>query len=659
MVKSIIRSQENETMSSSVARSTSIVILVLAMIAAAKAQEFHPKEVGEAFIQKKSAHSLVDSKSLKFKVDTAKLTVFVHALTDDNKNNLSYPVQIYFLSDYCHNCSYYYVTNITGIHKHYTTTFLVDSKWNSNVMFMSNLSKSNISCSENVSYHFGERGEYTWQIEIRDTTTNASCSSNGITVVTKPWNSYLPILVAFCILLGLAIVYSIVDTFYSRRLLNRSESVDRFINSDLGSTTTMDETMVPEPRPARERMKSVDSFRGMCIVIMIFVNYGGGSYWFFAHVAWNGLTVADLVFPWFMFIMGINIVLSIDSLERKATPKWEIAYKILRRTAILFFLGLCIINHNTDFVNMRIPGVLQRFAVAYCIVTLLHWGFHKSVSDISTMVVNATSEDGSNPWWYLIRDIKVYWLQWIIIACFEVLWHCLTFLLPLDNGCPTGYIGPGGLADHGKNFNCTGGAAAYIDRKVFGVKHLYGSTTAKKVYFPPDFDETIPFDPEGLLGSIHSILIVFLGLQAGKIYLYYKEPKQRIIRWYCWSLLLGVISAVLTKFSQYDGWIPVNKNLWSTSFVTTLSCFAFFILPTMYYIIDIKKLWTGAPFYFVGMNSIFIYVGHEVFTGYLPFSWGAGSTSTHAELLAMNMLGTTYWVIIAYYCYKIKFFVKI
>lgn len=308
---------------------------------------------------------------------------------------------------------------------------------------------------------------------------------------------------------------------------------------------------------------------------------------------------------------------------------------------------------------MRIPGVLQRFAVAYLVVTLLQWAFHKKKSDITTMAVMASSGDGVKPWWYRFRDVALYWPQWLIIAIFEVVWHCLTFLLPVE-GCPTGYIGPGGLADNGSHFDCIGGAAGYIDRKVFGDDHIYGHPTAKVVYYPPDYKNIpVKFDPEGLLGSFHSILIVFLGLQAGKIFLYYETTRDKIVRFISWCALLGTISAILTKCSQYDGWIPVNKNLWSTSFVTTLSCFAFAILCAMYIIIDVKKLWSGVPFYFVGMNSIFIYVGHEVFQGYLPFGWGAGDTETHAELLAMNMLGTAYWVIIAYYCYKIKFFVKI
>ncbi len=80
------------------------------------------------------------------------------------------------------------------------------------------------------------------------------------------------------------------------------------------------------------------------LVIMIFVNYGGGGYWFFAHSKWNGLTVADLVFPWFVWIMGVSLVFSFSG--RSQDPLWRKLYQIVRRTVILFGLGL-LLNSNT------------------------------------------------------------------------------------------------------------------------------------------------------------------------------------------------------------------------------------------------------------------------------------------------------------------------
>lgn len=106
-------------------------------------------------------------------------------------------------------------------------------------------------------------------------------------------------------------------------------------------------------------------------------------------------------------------------------------------------------------------------------------------------------------------------------------------------------------------------------------------------------------------------------VQAGKIILHYRTVKDRCIHWLGWALLLGLIAGCLCGFSQNDGVIPVSKNLWSLSFVILLSAFAFFLLTIFYLVIDVWRLWDGAPFRYVGMNSIFIYVFH----GIDPLEW--------------------------------------
>lgn len=136
-------------------------------------------------------------------------------------------------------------------------------------------------------------------------------------------------------------------------------------------------------------------------------------------------------------------------------------------------------------------------------------------------------------------DIKPYWPQWVVIGCLELLWLCLTFLLPVP-GCPTGYIGPGGLHENSQYYNCTGGAARWIDLKFFGWAHIFHGPTSYEVFqvdrrYGFNDKERIAHDPEGLLGSINSIVIVFLGLQAGKILIHYKDPKNRCIRFGAWG----------------------------------------------------------------------------------------------------------------------------
>ncbi|XP_010148707.1 PREDICTED: heparan-alpha-glucosaminide N-acetyltransferase-like, partial [Eurypyga helias] len=192
-----------------------------------------------------------------------------------------------------------------------------------------------------------------------------------------------------------------------------------------------------------------------------------------------------------------------------------------------------------------------------------------------------------------LQDILPYWPQWIFILMLEGIWLCLTFLLPVP-GCPRGYLGPGGIGDFGNYPNCTGGAAGYIDRLLLGEEHMYQHPSSSVIY-----QTTMPYDPEGILGTINTIVTAFLGLQAGKILLFYRDQHKQIMgRFVTWSTAMGIISAVLTKCSKEDGFIPINKNLWSVSYVTTMSCFAFLLLLLIYYLVDVKRLWSGAPFFY-------------------------------------------------------------
>jgi len=512
--------------------------------------------------------------------------------------------------------------------------------------------------SQSTYYHFGEYGEYEMNFIIN---SSSNCKIK-VVKVKEPVNSMLPILVAFCTLFGLAVVYLVAEKLWVLKkekietdvpLIQEESTADDSSTTDQKQQMTSFSKTLDEDSKPRERLKSIDSFRGLCIIVMIFVNFRGGNYWFFRHSAWNGLTVADLVFPWFMFLMGVNITLSVESLIKKKTSSREIAYKVVRRTLILFAIGAFIINHNTSWSTFRIPGVLQRFAIAYFISFLLQWAFHITATDMKSYSFEKF------PSLNIFKDIIFYWIQWIFVILLEILWLCLTFLLPVP-GCPTGYIGAGGLADGGAyNKSCVGGSAGYIDRWLFGENHMYGHPTCKNIYYPMlTNDEKVPYDPEGVLGSINGCIMVLLGCQAGKIFLYYSSQK-RISRWVAWSLFLGIVSIILCRASMNGGWIPVNKNLWSTSYVTTLASMANIIIAIFYYVIDVAKVWSGRPLSYVGMNSILLYVGHEVFANYVPFSWGITEHATHTEWLIMNLLGVTCWVVIAYYCFSIQFFLKI
>ncbi|CAI7999577.1 Heparan-alpha-glucosaminide N-acetyltransferase, partial [Geodia barretti] len=186
--------------------------------------------------------------------------------------------------------------------------------------------------------------------------------------------------------------------------------------------------------PGRRRLASLDTFRGFSLMIMIFVNYGGGGYWFFDHSRWNGLTVADLVFPWFIWIMGVSIVFSYKS-RTKHTILSRL-YQLVRRSVILFGLGL-FLNNGFTLGRWRIPGVLQRFAISYFVVALTEL----LTSEIRNSLCSLTPKGRILG---IFRDITSNVFQWTVVFVLELLWLVLTFLLPLPQPCPrkcSGFIG--------------------------------------------------------------------------------------------------------------------------------------------------------------------------------------------------------------------------
>ncbi|KFQ34862.1 Heparan-alpha-glucosaminide N-acetyltransferase, partial [Merops nubicus] len=505
-----------------------------------------------------------------------------------------------------------------------------------------------------IQYHFGEFGNYS--LVVKTLSTSSKTVSCDLVINEGPINSYLPLLFAFLVYMGILAVLIAgrlsmkIDPvrIWVYKKLNSRET-DRVINSELGPPRAADSAgSEPAPRP-RQRLRSLDTFRGLSLIIMVFVNYGGGKYWFFKHESWNGLTVADLVFPWFVFIMGTSISLSLSSMLRWGSSKWKVLGKILWRSFLLILLGIIVVNPNyclgpLSWDNLRIPGVLQRLGFTYLVVAALQLPFTRPVAESGTLETPCP----------VLQDILPYWPQWIFILMLEVIWLCLTFLLPVP-GCPRGYLGPGGIGDFGNYPNCTGGAAGYIDRLLLGEKHIYQHPSSSVIY-----QTTMPYDPEGILGTINSIFMAFLGLQVPLFFLSVCY-NGKICGYIKFSNLLfqGIISAILTKCSKEEGFIPINKNLWSVSYVTTLSCFAFLLLLLIYYLVDVKRLWSGAPFFYPGMNSILVYIGHGVFQNYFPFKWKMQDSQSHAEHLTQNLTATTLWVIISYLLYRRRIFWKI
>lgn len=475
-------------------------------------------------------------------------------------------------------------------------------------------------------------GENSWyHIDVNETGCSLVCDK-------EPKATYYPVIIAIAIYAVLSVLWALggylFRTMCFDSMVNRNSLDD--LAAAFSSSSTIDDK---KQKPTQHRLRSLDTVRGISIVVMIFVNYGGGRYWYFEHAHWNGLTVADLVFPWFIWMMGMSMAFSLKSQLRKSVSKKKIFFKIVKRSVILFALGLMLntLCLNVNLNELRILGVLQRFSISYFVVATVH-------------LLYASADDTSQSY-SPFRDIISYGGEWLIMLSFLTT-HILLMYLVHPPNCPTGYFGPGGLHDQGAYFNCTGGAAGYIDRIILGPSHLYQHPGSKAIYH-----STQPYDPEGILGYFTSIFLVFLGLQAGKILLMFKEHKARLARWMIWALLTGSIAGILCCFSKNDGWIPVNKNLWSVSFVLATASLAFMLLSICYVVNDVYKFWSGGPFYHAGMNSIMLYIGHSITHNMFPWRWQV--QPTHMNELFMNLWGTSLWVIIAVWMYRKNVFVTI
>ncbi|CAA9999390.1 unnamed protein product [Nesidiocoris tenuis] len=402
--------------------------------------------------------------------------------------------------------------------------------------------------------------------------TSVSDGKCDITTVHPPVNIYLPLILILGTVFALAIISAIIS-FARIKLVARNEA-----DADNGE------------KKKSNRVAAIDAFRGLCILIMIFVNDGGGHYTFFNHATWNGLHVADLLFPWFMWIMGVCIPIAIRSQLRRNITRLQIIGSIIKRSCTLFLLGLALntVRVGADLTQIRIFGVLQRFAVVFFVVAIL-------VTFLMISLYHPHKATMQGPF----SDVANLSILWVLMFALLAGYSYLTFYFPVP-GCPIGYLGPGGIHYNGIFKNCTGGVAGYIDKFLLSSRHIYQRPTASAVYLIG------PYDPEGPYGCILSVLQVFFGVQAGATILSFPGWRCRLKRWLLWGVLLGVIGTILCQARQEGGWIPINKNLWSLSFVAVTSSLGFFLLSIMHYLIDVKRWWSGAPFIYPGRHSISI-----------------------------------------------------
>lgn len=360
----------------------------------------------------------------------------------------------------------------------------------------------------------------------------------------------------------------------------------------------------------KERILSVDIFRGLTIVLMILVNTPGTwehAYAPLLHAQWHGYTPTDLVFPFFLFIVGTSIAFSYHNRATTTDTYKKITIRSLKLIGLGLLLGAFTLTFPfiKDFESIRFPGVLQRIGVVFFFTAILFINFN----------------------WKALLGICVFLLvgYWIWMG-----------FIPINGVEPTFDRAPNNWAN-------------FIDVAVFGT-HNYKAD----------------YDPEGLLSTLPSIGTALLGVFTGLILLSKRSKKELI--------LFGSGIGMLLLGYLWDIVFPINKALWTSSFVLVTAGWANILLALIYYVSDVKGIKFGSIFKYAGANAITVYF----LSSFISKIFGmirVGETSLHGWLfqniyvhdaislkfssLLYGLTVVSFYVLLAYVMYKRKIFIKV
>lgn len=308
-------------------------------------------------------------------------------------------------------------------------------------------------------------------------------------------------------------------------------------------------------KPQSTRLLSLDVFRGLTVAAMILVNNPGSWGHIYApleHAEWNGATPTDLIFPFFLFIVGVSIAFALGKKKELHTDHNKLILTALKRALILFGLGLFLslfpkvfTEPLEAFKTVRIPGVLQRIAVVFF---------------ISAVIYIKTSR--KTQFWIFVSLLIGYWLMMTLIPV------------------------PGvGYANLEKETNL----GAWLDRLVLGEAHLWKSSKT--------------WDPEGILGTIPATATGLFGVLIGT-WLKRKDREDSIK--VSWMFSIGLLATILGLI--WDLFFPINKALWTSSYVLYAGGLATLGLALFYWLIDVQGYRKGTKVFVVyGVNAITVF----------------------------------------------------
>ncbi len=315
------------------------------------------------------------------------------------------------------------------------------------------------------------------------------------------------------------------------------------------------------------RLVSLDVFRGATIAGMMLVNNPGDwSYVYapFRHAPWHGWTYTDTIFPFFLWIVGVSLAFSFAKrMDRGDTTK-HLALHVLKRSSLIFLLGMflhgvpfgLLFGHQFSLATIRIPGVLQRIAFCYLVTGLI-----------------VLKTDWKKQAWIAAGLLSFYWLA--------------VMLIPVP-GFGAGVLEP------------NGNLCWYIDSMLLE-GHTWSGAPVRG------------FDPEGIFSTIPAIATTIFGVLTGHLLRSDRSQEEKLVRMFVYGNLLLLAGLVM------DNWLPINKNLWTSSYAVFMAGLAMNVLGVCYWIIDVRKIrrWS-TPFSIYGMNAITVFLLAGIFG---RFSW--------------------------------------
>jgi len=352
--------------------------------------------------------------------------------------------------------------------------------------------------------------------------------------------------------------------------------------------------METEAKGQSSRLLSLDVLRGATMAGMILVNNPGDwghVYPPLDHAEWNGCTPTDLIFPSFLFMVGVSIVFAMEKRLTQTADHGKLIAHAFKR-----MITLLLINYGVDIFftfldgnfnilsilhGIRIPGVLPRIAVVYFICTVIY--------------LKTTPK--TRVWLFTSALIGYF----IIMTCISVPGVGYANLQPATN------------------------LGAWLDRLVFGTNHLWNQSHV--------------WDPEGILGTLPAIATGLFGIRVGT---WLKNKNIEDTKKVVWMMVYGLGAVLIAIF--WDIFFPINKKLWTSSFVLYTGGLATIALATLYWLIDVNNYKRAAPFFVTfGMNSITAYVLADVVPGIM----GAIKFNYHGK--PANLYGYIYQTVFVPY----------